>query len=142
MFELRRWFLAAGLTVTVTAMGCGSDASEGGEGEAEAEAEAEGEPDGGVEPDMGIDVPPNIGEWCDPRDSDSDGNNAACLGDAQCLEMDTPPENGMCVVFGCNVDLGGTAGINEEDCRINYGSDFICVDLDGVGDTAVFDLHP
>jgi hypothetical protein len=74
----------------------------------------------------------NIGAWCNPAESGTDGENPACTGDARCLTMDSPPQNGICVVFGCSIDLTGTEGISEETCRIMYGDDFVCVDVDGV----------
>jgi hypothetical protein len=74
---------------------------------------------------------PNIGVWCDPEESDAGGNNPTCVGGARCLAMDSPPQNGMCVVFGCHVDLTPTASVNEESCRLLYGSAFVCVDVDG-----------
>jgi len=74
---------------------------------------------------------PNIGVWCDPARSDSSGDNPDCIGGARCLVFDDPPRSGMCVVFGCNVDLGGTASVDEESCRLLFGPDFVCVDLDG-----------
>jgi len=81
---------------------------------------------------------PNIGVWCDPADGSGDGEvNPACQNDARCVPMpcsdetDATAGNGMCVVYGCNVDISGTLAINEESCHVAYGTDYVCVDLDG-----------
>ena len=100
MLELRRWLLAAGLSLTVAVLGCGSNGTE-----APDDAGTDGmNPDQG-EPDAPI--PPNIGVWCDPRDnaSTTDLTNPTCVGDAKCFAdpdnqlWGSGDENGMCV--GC-----------------------------------------
>jgi hypothetical protein len=79
----------------------------------------------------------NIGAWCDPANSDGSGNNPACVSGTKCLVMDQAAQNGMCVVYGCTVDLFGTGGINEESCHVDYGAGYLCIDLDtAYGDTA------
>lgn len=87
--------------------------------------------------DVGADLSPplpNIGVWCDPALSDGSRNNPACMGAAKCAQI--TPTDGMCVIFGCGVDLPSD-GIDEESCGTDYGAAYVCVDLDGeFGDAA------
>jgi hypothetical protein len=83
-------------------------------------------------------IPPNIGVWCDPSESDSGGANPACVGGAGCLVFDDPPQNGMCVIAPCRTDDLATA-VDEDDCRRAHGPEFVCVDLDATSDTSLLD---
>jgi hypothetical protein len=135
MLDLRRCTLTAGLMIAVATMGMGCGSSDnatptdgGGTDMGLADVQAD------VEPDMFVES--NIGAYCDPANSDAQGNNPACTGDAQCFaQFDTPPTVGMCVVYGCKVDLS-SANINEENCHVKYGSNFTCIDITGPDDTA------
>ena len=109
----------------------------GGDGETDAEVDAGGDLDAGNElQDQG---PTNIGVWCDPRDSDAEGNNPACTGDTTCFSasppFDDPQENGICAVVGCDVDIWGDQATSNS-CGERY-SDSVCIDVDGpFGDQA------
>jgi hypothetical protein len=88
--------------------------------------------------DPSADGPVKLGEpgsWCDPALSSGDGTNPACLPIERCVVRDDPPQNGLCAVVGCTVDLP-TASINEDSCRGPLGNNYVCVDLDGANDDA------
>jgi len=81
---------------------------------------------------------PNIGVWCDPADgSGEDEINPACDNDARCLEL-ADGTNGICAVFGCREDVFST-GTNEDSCFLDYGIDYVCIDLQGNVDTNLAD---
>jgi len=93
--------------------------------------------------DVPVDAPApaaNIGAWCDPAESDGALNNPACVGGTRCLVVRDPGE-GMCVIFGCSVDLP-TAAIDEESCHVAYGTAYVCVDLDGAFGDALEPYDP
>lgn len=135
MLDLRRCLLAAGLSTTLMAMGCGS--SDGDPADPEDGGSA-AEPT----PDMSPDTEPpplsaNIGVPCDPADGNGEDElNPACEGDARCF--DTNGTDGICAVFGCREDNAAT-GTNEDSCRLDYGNDFLCVDIQGNEDTNLAD---
>jgi hypothetical protein len=89
-------------------------------------------------PDVSADLAPatpNIGAWCDPAQSDGARANPACLGGTTCLVVRAPTD-GMCVIFGCSVDLPTEPAV-EDSCGPTFGVDYVCIDLDGeFGDLA------
>jgi hypothetical protein len=117
-------------------MGCGSSDNPTEPNDAGA---GEPTPDLGVEEDMEPpEDPPNIGDPCDPAQGQGEDElNPACEGPARCLDYGNDTD-GMCVVFSCREDNIQTRS-NEDSCRLDYGNEYVCIDINANDDTNLAD---